>query len=231
MATKNKFRIPSELIIKDKSLASKVVQVVRTMIIKGECPSGTRLIEADIAKSLGVSRACVREAFFMLEDEGLIHRVLNKYTEVVEFNKDDIEEIYKIRLAIEKICIHTCIEKNAVPIDELRECERRIKDIENETDMDCIEWIEEDLKFHELIIASSDNKRANKIWKGLKSQIRMLLFPIVTQNIKILSLGVGSHNSIIEAFIESDINGILSLLEGHIMSGCELAIKVNSDNL
>ena len=54
------------------SLPSSVHRVLRRRILNNELGAGTRLVEANLALELGVSRTTVREALRQLAQEGLV---------------------------------------------------------------------------------------------------------------------------------------------------------------
>ena len=54
-------------------LTRRAAQAIRDAIFAGEYKPGERMVEEDLAESLGVSRNVVREAFWQLEAQGLIH--------------------------------------------------------------------------------------------------------------------------------------------------------------
>jgi DNA-binding GntR family transcriptional regulator len=54
-------------------LTRDAVQAIRDAIFAGEYKPGERMVGEDLAVSLGVSRNVVREAFWQLEAQGLIH--------------------------------------------------------------------------------------------------------------------------------------------------------------
>jgi DNA-binding GntR family transcriptional regulator len=51
---------------------NRAVHAIRDAIFAGEYSPGERMVEEDLAASLGVSRNVVREAFWQLEAQGLI---------------------------------------------------------------------------------------------------------------------------------------------------------------
>ena len=53
-------------------LRQEVLEALRSDILSGRTKPGSRLLEADIAQRMGVSRAPVREAIRQLEQEGLV---------------------------------------------------------------------------------------------------------------------------------------------------------------
>lgn len=55
-----------------KSLTDEVVSVLRSHILSGHFQSGDQLVQAELARSLGVSRGPVREALNQLKAEGLV---------------------------------------------------------------------------------------------------------------------------------------------------------------
>lgn len=82
-----------------------VVKKIKDMIKKGKLLEGEKLpSEITMAKQLNVSRATLREAFRILEDEGLINRYHGIGTFVSRFPviKSGMEELISITKLIEK---------------------------------------------------------------------------------------------------------------------------------
>ena len=63
----------------NQSLSGKAADFLRRQIIQGIFEQGSRHGEEDLAASLAVSRACIREALQMLEAEGLVRRIRNRH--------------------------------------------------------------------------------------------------------------------------------------------------------
>lgn len=208
-------------IIKSKSLPDKAADIIREMIIKGECPLGSRITEVDFSEALGVSRICIREAFLILENEGLINKVMNKYTEVVDFNVNDIDEIYKIRTALEATCLESSIERKQIVIPKMRRQVMIINKIASSNDPDnIINWVKEDLYFHEMMLIQSGNQRALKIWHSLENQIKTLLYATLVKYPDSIKLERSNSHSVLLDYIEKgdSLNAIINLKE-HIMGG------------
>jgi DNA-binding GntR family transcriptional regulator len=83
-------------------LFDEVTEQLRDLILNGEIPAGTRLLQVDLAERLGVSRTPLREAFRILERDGLI-RVSNgnKTVEVVSLGDEDAVEMYEFREVVD----------------------------------------------------------------------------------------------------------------------------------
>ncbi len=82
-----------------------VVSKIKKMISKGELKKGEKLpSEIAFAKQLNVSRATLREAFRILEDEGLISRYhgVGTFISKIPVIKSGIEELVSITQLIER---------------------------------------------------------------------------------------------------------------------------------
>lgn len=222
--TSFEFDLDSDL-VKPQSLGDKVADIIRDKIISGEYASGMRLTEEGFAKALGISRPCVKEAFLMLESEGLVtRRVRNKYTEVVTFTKQDIDEIVSLRASIEALCAETCILKNTVPADELQYRLDALMPLTDANHRDK-EHVLADLAFHQVIIDSSGNRRAIDVWNSLESQMKTLMVAVIKSYPEKMLLK-DSHSEIRQAMVDKDIEKTVRLVKEHIIENKTLLLKL-----
>lgn len=82
------------------SLRQRVYDDLRLRIRQGEIPGGTKLVDAAIAKSLGISRMPVREALLQLAAEGHVQSTTRGF-ELRRPTARDIAEIFEARKLIE----------------------------------------------------------------------------------------------------------------------------------
>jgi DNA-binding GntR family transcriptional regulator len=82
-----------------------VVPTLREAIVGNLLAPGSRLLEIQLAKQLGVSRTPVREAFAQLEREGLVTIVPRVGVFVREVTVRDVDEIYTVRAALEGVAV------------------------------------------------------------------------------------------------------------------------------
>lgn len=78
-------------------LRHQVLDHLREGIISGWLAPGSRLVERELIKMLGVSRTVIREALRQLETEGLIAAVANKGPMVRELTAAEANDLYAIR--------------------------------------------------------------------------------------------------------------------------------------
>ncbi len=78
-----------------------VYRRLRSAVLEGVIASGTRLVEADLAEQLGVSRTPVREALRRLESDGFAQPVSGRGLIVTPSGPDDIGDIALLRIEID----------------------------------------------------------------------------------------------------------------------------------
>ena len=87
--------------IERRSLATQVADALRELIMSNEYKQGQQLRQDDLARRLGVSHIPVREAFQLLEAEGLITNIPYKGAVVTRLSESEIEEYFDIRATLE----------------------------------------------------------------------------------------------------------------------------------
>lgn len=112
-------------LIEPRTRAAAVTEKLRSMIISGELPPGTRLRQVDIAQRFSVSTTPVREAFSSLAREGFVRHDAHRGVEVFCPTVDEIRENYEIRLALEPLAAQLATER--IEPDELSELKRLLE--------------------------------------------------------------------------------------------------------
>ncbi|MFE7191693.1 GntR family transcriptional regulator [Kitasatospora sp. NPDC057541] len=86
-----------------QSLRDLVYVQLRERIIEGEYPAGRRLVERELAETMGVSRVPVREAMQRLEAEGFLTVQARRGAVVAEFGPADAEHFFAVRESLEAL--------------------------------------------------------------------------------------------------------------------------------
>src|ERR1700761_4888995 len=106
-----------EVRIATVSTVEAAANAIRDLILDGELTAGTRLRENDFAERLGVARHSFRAATQILIGEGLLRREPNRGVQVPVFSREDVEDIFKLRAALEIEAARLAIEAGSVPAD------------------------------------------------------------------------------------------------------------------
>lgn len=109
----------ADLGVMPTTITAAVTNRLRDEILGGQLEPGSRLRQAYIAETYGVSTTPVREAFAALEREGLIQSNAHRGVVVFEPSATDLREFYEIRIPLEALAT----ERAAVKLTD-RELER-----------------------------------------------------------------------------------------------------------
>ncbi|WP_249872393.1 GntR family transcriptional regulator [Oceanobacillus saliphilus] len=77
---------------KNYSLPEQIANYILSKIFIGEVQQGKRLIESEIAKELNVSNIPVREAFYILQNTGIIERLPRKGVRVKSITEQEMSD-------------------------------------------------------------------------------------------------------------------------------------------
>ncbi len=84
-----------------KSVTETVLHDLRVKIIVGELAPGSKLGEKELSSNFGISRAPLREAFRLLENQHLVIYYPRKGCYVTEISLKNCREIYQVRAMME----------------------------------------------------------------------------------------------------------------------------------
>jgi DNA-binding GntR family transcriptional regulator len=94
-----------------RTLPTQVADHVRELILDGKLAPGQRIIEADLAAELGVSRHTLRSALQTLTSEGLLEQSQFKSTHVTRPTSRSVYETYTLRNALEAMACRLAAER------------------------------------------------------------------------------------------------------------------------
>ena len=81
-----------------------VRQILRERIARQELLPGSKLLEQDLSREFGISRARVRDALGVLEQRGLVKRIPNRGAVVARLELTEVFELYEVREMLEGLC-------------------------------------------------------------------------------------------------------------------------------
>ena len=153
--------------LKRENLSNQVFEQVKEMIVRGKIPTGKRMIESEIAESMGISRTPVREAVHKLEAEGLLKPLPKGGYVVRGLDISDIEETFEIRSILESLAGY--LAANRYGDEEILPLEEKIEEFQRSLDRnDLKELARINTEFHELLYALSRSPRLVKMIHNLE---------------------------------------------------------------
>lgn len=127
------------IIEKNKSMREKVYDTLKQMIIDGVIKLGERIIETEYSNKFQISRTPIREAIRMLELEGLVESQTTGGVIVKTLTREEISEIYKIRIALESLIIEEIIKK--INNQDIKKLEKVLKNTKKAFEVKDIEKV------------------------------------------------------------------------------------------
>ena len=97
--------------MRHRTMAEYALEQLREAIILGELPAGTPLRLDELARSLGMSISPIREAVRQLEALGLAKHVPHQGARVLDFDIDELRDLFEVRLALESLAVRRAAER------------------------------------------------------------------------------------------------------------------------
>ncbi len=138
------------------SKRDQVVASLKEAILSGEIAPGEAIVESRIAKQLGAGIPLVREALIELEQQGYVQKVAYKGTTVTKLEREDVEQIFRLRVELETLAIDWARER--VAEEDLRVLRELTAGMRQAAEaLDLARFYENDLAFHRRIWELSGN--------------------------------------------------------------------------
>ena len=193
------------------SMRDEVYDTLLEWIMEGELKPGEKLLDKELAASLGVSRTPVREALRRLEDKELVEASASRWTRVAKISIAEAGLIYPIITALEKLVVSLALPNlTAQDYAAMEKANAELKEAIKEGSP--VKASNADANFHGVIIERSENHHLSKIIKDLKNKHRLLEL-IFFGGCACVSDSVVDHQEIIEALKTKDLDRALNLIE------------------
>jgi DNA-binding GntR family transcriptional regulator len=195
----------------------QVVDWVRDRIRVGKFVPGQRLVEADIIKATGASRAKVRESLQRLETEGLV--VIEEYrgASVKIFTWEQVHQIYRTRAVLEGLAAaEFAAQDDPEGKRKLRALQDALDAMDNTGDHQ--QFAQLNSEWHNLIIERSGNEYLRLFLTQLSVPIYRLLFSTFYSSQRI-ALANADHRKITAAIVKGDADKAEEAMREHVNQG------------
>jgi DNA-binding GntR family transcriptional regulator len=156
------------------TLAQQAADAIVEAIAASAIQPGERLTDTAIAQRLGVSRNPVREAMKILEAQGIIVSNPHRSVHVVAFDHGKIEQIARVRVAIEKIAFAEATAAYSSNPALLTELDQIIQQMEQQARLDDLNGVTKaDLAFHRAVCTASRNQIVLTLWETIARHMRI----------------------------------------------------------
>lgn len=162
--------MPPDTAIVRVPLVPQIISRLRAEIVAGDWRPGTKMPEAELSRRFGVSRTPLRQAFKVLEADGLLDLQPNRGAVVTRPTLEGIDDSISIIAALEGLAIQLACELSSdAQIEEIMNIHRRM--MEHYGQGNAARYFSENDRIHRAIVAAGQNKALVEIHGNLSHHI------------------------------------------------------------
>ena len=151
-------------------VAEKVVEAMRN----GALRPGERIVEATLARKLGVSRGPLREALKALEANHIVERRRSRGTYVAQVTADQALQMVTMRALLEGLAARlVAARRTPETLDMLESRHQQVR--ASAASGRTSEWRDEDWHFHEMVCRAAGNEFLLRAWLSIGNLVRLFL--------------------------------------------------------
>lgn len=206
--------------INRESMEQRVEETLRELIVTGQLPEGTPLVQRDLAQRLGVSQTPVRVGLSALERGGLVEVGQTGRALVSRLTREDFEEIYAARLGLEGLAARVGVAAiGDAEVEQMRELMADLNRLAKRRVVDA--YLRTRWDFHALCYDASGRTR-------LVAEVERLFWRAERYNRLVLSSpkrfqrSVAYYHEFLEACERRDVAGAERVIHESIRNAVEL---------
>jgi DNA-binding GntR family transcriptional regulator len=211
--------------VQPRTMVEQAAEAVVAAAARGAFLPGDRLVEAEIARDLGISRVPVREALRLLESQGIVVSTPYKGMRLMQVTNKGVAELMRTRGALEALAVREILE--AGPAAELRLAPARRAALRYEQvsgGEDPAATVAADEAFHAELCRLSGNAVLLGLWLGLARQLSVVWG--LGHDARPKARIVEEHRVILDRLAEGDATGALAGLKAHLAWHRELDFEM-----
>jgi DNA-binding GntR family transcriptional regulator len=215
------------------SLKDLAYGFIRGQLLEGRIRSGTRLSSRALAREIGVSFIPVREAITQLAAEGLVDHEPGVGTFAARVGRQDIEELYDLREALEVHAIASAARRiDDAGIQEVegwnaKLCALAAARKQGQTsldDEDLKQWTHADAEFHQALLRAAGNTRMVRAVQDLRVLTQVFRSQRLLRPPEDLETACEQHAALIGCLRTRDAELAKKLMSDHIRFSCRNAL-------
>ena len=209
-----------------QTLRESITSAIRSKILTGELQPGAKLAEQRLAEEFGSSRAPIREALRQLEQEGMVEYSRNVGCSVRRVKPEDAYEIYLLRANLEMTALRYFDCK--FPEEDLRTLRGILEEMRNVRPGDLSQIVENDNRFHAVIVQRAELPRLLKFWDDLNYGNLLVGASSGSNHETLAQRQNGIHTKLYEALASGDTEAACRAVYAHYMEPMERMRSANS---
>jgi DNA-binding GntR family transcriptional regulator len=195
------------------SLVDLAVDRLRRDILSGRIDPGERLVEEQLTRRLGISRAPLREAMRLLAQQGLVEHIPRRGVRVATLSDDDVRELYELRDVLERHAVTSMPER-----PDLTGLRAALEVMRTATENDDrLELANAHRRFHVEVVTLGGNRQLAALYETILVRIQLYMAVNMRREAEVARAedGVHRHERLLEAAERGDSMDILAALNAH----------------
>lgn len=186
-------------------------------MFSGRLGPGAPLREMHLARELGVSQATVREGLIQLEHAGLVTRIPNKGTYVLDLSAEEVIERCNVRIQLEQYAALEAARR--LGKQDLAALERQVREIsELASENAHSEMAQVDLEFHRAIWKKAGNATLYRTLEQVAAPLFHFISMRHSQSGEALTQVTSPHEPVVEALCRGRQRAIKEAIREHVES-------------
>ena len=203
-------------ILAPASLVELAVQRLRSEILSGALVPGERLIEEQLTRRFGTSRAPLREALQVLGQQGLVEHLPRRGVRVTELVPQDVDELFSLRDVLERFAVQI-----APPVPDppaLAELANRLDAMRHAASTGAaLEQAEAHRQFHIALVSMAGHRHLLMVYEPVILKLQLYMAANLRREAQVQTPqdGVRRHQRLFDAVVTGDAGRVLAALSNH----------------
>jgi DNA-binding GntR family transcriptional regulator len=205
----------NDLGLAPSSLVDLSVDRLRREILAGSLAPGERLVEEQITRKFGISRAPLREALRLLGQQGLVEHLPRRGARVATLSDQDMDELFEVRDVLERFAVG-----RALP------CERSdLKAMEDELEAmrrhqgagDLVALADAHRRFHTELVALAGHRQLLATYEPILLKLQMHMARNLRRESQLADPqdSIRRHQVLLDAVATNDVPTVVEALAKH----------------
>lgn len=201
--------------LQPRTLVHQVIDALVAGASEGLILPGDRIIEADLAEQLGVSRVPVREALRVLESQGIVVNEPYRGIRLTPVTPERIDQLIEVRVALETTAATRAIRLKLNDGPHLQQLEAIVHEMETMAARnEVFGFATADTTFHRTLCSYAGNAVLSDMWEMLARQMT-IIFGLSALG-KPMSAIVEEHWELIRVFRSGKVADMARAISDHI---------------
>ena len=204
--------------LEQPSLVDLATARLRAEILSGVLEPGDRIVEDQIRRRYGISRAPLREALRLLDQQGLVEHLPRRGMRVASWSPTDIRQLFDIRHVLERHAVLSALPLPREDGDPLSTVRARLADMRTaEQRGDRLAKDDAHRAFHAAVVGLAGNRQLELALAPVLLKLQLPMAVNLRREAELTSpdAGLDRHAAIVTALESDDTATVLDALDRH----------------